>query len=100
MPMSKIAKEMRSLAVSRLVVSGSQPVGKMACLVLQITPPGARLLVLLAIVGGKRSEIGLDAHPDTSCVFPTKKYAFRVITIAVTVSQISRPSESVTLSFS
>lgn len=62
--MPKIARELSELAVRRLTAPGRHAVGGVPGLHLQITPTGARSWTLLAMVGGKRREMGLGAYPE------------------------------------
>jgi integrase len=52
--------------VSRLSAPGKHAVGKVAGLVLQITPGGTRSWLLRTMIGGRRREIGLGAYPGVS----------------------------------
>ncbi|WP_230946257.1 tyrosine-type recombinase/integrase [Burkholderia cepacia] len=64
--MPKIAAELSALAVSRLSKPGTHPVGRVAGLLLQISPTGTKSWLLRAMVGGRRREIGLGAYPAVS----------------------------------
>lgn len=64
--MPKVAKELTDLAVRKLSAPGRHMVGGVAGLNLQITPTGARSWRLLAMVGGKRREMGLGSYPEVS----------------------------------
>jgi integrase len=64
--MPRKAKELSSLAVSRLSTTGLHSVGGVAGLALQIKGPGVRSWILRAVIGDKRRWIGLGAFPDVS----------------------------------
>jgi len=62
----KIARELSDVAVRRLAIPGRHAVGGVPGLHLQITETGARSWTLLAMVGGKRREMGLGAFTEVS----------------------------------
>lgn len=69
--MPKVAKELGSLDVKRLVHTGAKgsaffAVGGVAGLYLQVTPKGGRSWVLRTVVGGKRTDIGLGGYPTVT----------------------------------
>jgi len=77
--MSKKAKELSALEVSRLRKPGYHAVGVVAGLYLQVKPPGggravvagsqsrgSRSWVLRAMVGSKRRDMGLGPYPDVT----------------------------------
>lgn len=61
--MPKTARELGSLAVSRLTKTGWNAVGGVTGLGLQITETGSRAWVLRITVGNKRRAIGLGSYP-------------------------------------
>lgn len=62
--MSKKAKELSALVVSRLTAPGHHAVGGVAGLYLYVTDSGARSWVLRIVVGDKRRHMGLGGFPD------------------------------------
>lgn len=64
--MPKVARELSDVAVRRLTVPGRHAVGGVSGLHLQVTETGARSWTLLAMIGGKRREMGLGAYPEVS----------------------------------
>ncbi|KVQ01859.1 integrase [Burkholderia ubonensis] len=64
--MPKIATELGALAVSRLSKPGKHAVGRVAGLVLQISPTGTKSWLLRVTVGGRRREVGLGPYPAVS----------------------------------
>ncbi|MDN7950414.1 tyrosine-type recombinase/integrase [Burkholderia multivorans] len=64
--MPRKATELGALAVSKLSKPGKHAVGRVAGLVLQISPTGAKSWLLRVTVGGRRREIGLGAYPAVS----------------------------------
>lgn len=69
--MPKVAKELSSLEVKRLVHPGKAhnatfAVGGVNGLLLQLTPAGGKTWILRATVGQKRREIGLGGYPDVT----------------------------------
>lgn len=64
--MGRKAKELGSLAVTRLTTPGLHFVGGVAGLGLQVLPTGGRSWVLRATVGGRRRDMGLGGFPDVS----------------------------------
>lgn len=59
-------KTMSAVEVKRLDSPGRFAVGGVSGLYLKVTDTGARSWVLRTIIGGRRSDIGLGAYPDTS----------------------------------
>lgn len=64
--MPKVARELGSLAVSRLTKKGWNAVGGATGLGLQITGQSSRVWVLRVLVGNKRRSIGLGSYPTVS----------------------------------
>lgn len=64
--MPRIAQELGALAVSRLSGPGTHAVGRVAGLMLQISPSGARSWILRTTIAGRRREIGLGSYPAVS----------------------------------
>jgi integrase len=64
--MGRKARELGSLAVSRLAAPGLHFVGGVAGLALQVNERGARSWVLRVQVGDKRRDMGLGGFPDVS----------------------------------
>jgi len=73
--MSKKAKELQALAVSRIVRVGMNLVGGVDGLALQVTDTGARSWILRVMVGGKRRELGLGAYSSTNGVAEARRKA-------------------------
>jgi hypothetical protein len=65
-PMSKKAKELAPITVSRLTSPGLHFVGGVAGLALQVLPTGGRTWILRATVGRKRRDMGLGGYPDVT----------------------------------
>ena len=64
--MMKKAREMSPLEVGRLEKPGLYFVGKVAGLILQVAPSGARNWILRIKVGAKRRDMGLGGFPDVT----------------------------------
>lgn len=64
--MPRQVKELSDLEVRRLVTPGLHSVGGVTGLYLQVTPKGARMWTLRAMVGSKRRDIGLGGFPSVT----------------------------------
>ncbi len=64
--MTRKAKELGALVVSRISTPGLHFVGGVAGLALQVTPTLSRSWVLRATIAGKRRDMGLGGFPDVT----------------------------------
>jgi integrase len=64
--MSKIAKELKAMEVSRLTKPGLHFVGGVSGLALQVVATGARTWILRVSVAGKRRDMGLGGYPSVT----------------------------------
>jgi integrase len=64
--MSRVAKEMKALEVTRLTKPGLHFVGGVSGLALQVVPSGAKTWILRVMVAGKRRDMGLGGYPSVT----------------------------------
>lgn len=64
--MPRKALELTDVVVRKLASPGRHAVGGVPGLHLHVTPTGARSWSLLAMIGGRRREMGLGAYPEVS----------------------------------
>lgn len=64
--MSRKAKELSALAVSKISTCGFYFVGGTAGLALQVAPSGARSWILRVMIAGKRCDMGLGGFPEVT----------------------------------
>ena len=64
--MPRKARELGSLAISRLNRPGFYFVGGVSGLALQVLPTGGRTWILRAVIGGRRRDMGLGGYPDVT----------------------------------